>query len=172
MVASKSPERGTLARSSGAPHDLASLERATRIKAATLEQAIDRLLKIGWMALSGADPALSGADPAADNERESGARRVQKRPTRLTEEMLPDDWLLWARDEMKWHASRAQAEFSQLKDWAANAGTKGLKTDWMAFWRAWCRRADTQRPGTRSGSLFADPPQMPPTLVIEGRPER
>jgi hypothetical protein len=64
MVASKCSPRGSLARSGGLAHDSASLARVTRLPSAGFAPAIARLLEIGWLEESGADPALSGADPA------------------------------------------------------------------------------------------------------------
>ena len=48
-VASRCAVRGTLLRSCGTPYDAASLERVTRIPAAIWDEALPRLLTIGWI---------------------------------------------------------------------------------------------------------------------------
>lgn len=90
LVASKSTPRGDLARSGGVPHDCASLARVTRLQSAVLAPAIARLLKIGWMAESGDNPAFSGVDPA-----ETGRRIEQNR----TEENRREETLFIVADE-------------------------------------------------------------------------
>jgi hypothetical protein len=64
LLASKCDPRGHLVRSGGVAHDSASLARVTRLQSAVIAPAIARLLKIGWLELSGDDTALSGANPA------------------------------------------------------------------------------------------------------------
>jgi hypothetical protein len=50
LVASKCSPRGTLIRESGKPHDIKSLARITRMPAALIAEAIDRLTgSIGWL---------------------------------------------------------------------------------------------------------------------------
>ena len=48
-VASRCDPRGTLLRDGAKPHDSRSLERMTRISAAVYDEAIPRLLSIGWI---------------------------------------------------------------------------------------------------------------------------
>lgn len=48
-VASKCRPRGILVRDSGKPHDSRSLARVTRLKAEIFDEAIPRLLEIGWL---------------------------------------------------------------------------------------------------------------------------
>lgn len=49
LTASRCGERGTLLRSTGKPHDSASLSRISRIPAKVFDEAIPRLEKIGWL---------------------------------------------------------------------------------------------------------------------------
>ena len=49
QVASRCHPRGTLVRSGGIPHTAASLGRITRLPASIFEDAIPRLLEIGWL---------------------------------------------------------------------------------------------------------------------------
>jgi hypothetical protein len=49
LVASRCGERGTLLRSTGEPHDSASLSRMSRIPASVFAAAIPRLLRMGWI---------------------------------------------------------------------------------------------------------------------------
>jgi hypothetical protein len=46
---------------------------------------------------------------------------------------------------------KAAAELEKFRDyWAAQPGQKGVKTDWPATWRNWCRRAVETLPGKPS----------------------
>ena len=49
QVASKTPERGLLARSSGLPYGPEELQSMTRVPAEVFAEAIPRLLEIGWL---------------------------------------------------------------------------------------------------------------------------
>jgi hypothetical protein len=43
---------------------------------------------------------------------------------------------------------RAQAELDRFRDyWTAQPGQKGVKADWLATWRNWCRKASEAPPG-------------------------
>lgn len=46
---------------------------------------------------------------------------------------------------------KATAELAKFRDyWAAQPGQKGVKADWPATWRNWCRRATEATPGKPS----------------------
>ena len=49
QVASKCDPRGTLIRDGGSPHTADSISRMSRLPAAILDEAIERLLSIGWL---------------------------------------------------------------------------------------------------------------------------
>lgn len=62
QVASRCRKRGTLLRDDGTPHDEASISRRTRILKSVLEEAIPRLVSIGWLCRKPlADAGLSPA---------------------------------------------------------------------------------------------------------------
>ncbi len=60
QVASKCEPRGTLLRDGARPHDSASLSRLTRISKTVFDEALSRLLLIGWL---DDDDATMGAQP-------------------------------------------------------------------------------------------------------------
>ena len=62
------------------------------------------------------------------------------RATRLsTDFQLPEDWIEFCKSERP--DLDAQKTFAEFKDhWIAQAGSKGVKTDWTATWRNWVRR--------------------------------
>lgn len=77
-VASKCLPRGTLVRQSGEPHDEVSLARITHIPADLWKEALPRLAKVGWIAISdgvtsqeGAGIPQEGADDVAGECRPS-----------------------------------------------------------------------------------------------------
>lgn len=68
---------------------------------------------------------------------------------------LPEEWFTFAQTERQWEAPAVEAEFQQFLDyWHGVPGQKGVKADWLATWRNWCRRSHTpqgswQPAGTR-----------------------
>lgn len=62
---------------------------------------------------------------------------------------LPQEWFLtkaWAEEARAIHPSwtdeHIRFEADKFKDhWIAVSGQKGIKTDWLATWRNWCRNA-------------------------------
>jgi hypothetical protein len=64
--------------------------------------------------------------------------------TRLsTDFQLPEDWVEFCKTERP--DLDAQKTFAEFKDhWIAQAGAKGVKTDWTATWRNWVRRTFTK----------------------------
>jgi hypothetical protein len=53
----------------------------------------------------------------------------------------------WYRSNVK-NRIDGVAEHEKFCDyWRGVAGAKGIKTDWIATWRNWMRRADEQSPG-------------------------
>jgi len=68
--------------------------------------------------------------------------------------MLPDAWREWALNEFKtWLPETVQREADRFKDfWTAKPGKDGVKSDWLATWRNWCR-------GARNPWPLRGPPQ-------------
>lgn len=55
---------------------------------------------------------------------------------------MPDDWLAWAVSDRGWSRSDAEDEAEAFTDyWRAKAGRDGVKLDWPATWRNWCRNS-------------------------------
>lgn len=67
---------------------------------------------------------------------------------------LPDDWKAWCEDVRPDLNPKLVAE--QFRDfWVAKAGKDGVKLDWQATWRNWCRGQKTQG-GGRGAQSSAD----------------
>lgn len=59
--------------------------------------------------------------------------------TRIDVESLPEEWHQWCLDQTP--MVDPPATFDEFRDfWIAAAGQKGVKRDWFATWRNWCRR--------------------------------
>jgi len=82
-VASKCEPRGNLVRSTGEWHTVASLSRISRIPVTVLEEAIPRLIKIGW--LTDASISECGCKSSNDTEPQEGAIISQEGATRSQE---------------------------------------------------------------------------------------
>jgi hypothetical protein len=73
---------------------------------------------------------------------------------------LPTEWFLtkaWAEEAMHlqptWTADHIRFEADKFRDhWTALSGQKGLKTDWLATWRNWCRNAGPMKAEGKDGS--------------------
>ncbi len=60
----------------------------------------------------------------------------------MNEQALPELWKQWSLTEGAMTARQAAHEFAKFRDyWIAVPGQKGVKLDWFATWRNWCRRA-------------------------------
>lgn len=76
-----------------------------------------------------------------------------RKGTRLSPSWEPEPFVEDLADAVAaWPAGAIERELARFRDWAASApGQKGVKTDWQATWRNWCRRRDDE--GTyRNGS--------------------
>lgn len=88
-----------------------------------------------------------------DKEEETPSLRSGVRASRGTR--LPDGWQ--PSEEGRAFAFEAlgrdwPAELARFADyWRAQPGQKGVKTDWEATWRNWCRRAAEHRPRAPPG---------------------
>lgn len=84
-----------------------------------------------------------------------------KKGTRLSSDwVLPRTWGQWAMDNINGASVefiRSQAD--RFKDyWTSLSGAKGVKSDWEATWRNWCRTASDRLPrGSPPGSTRVSP---------------
>ncbi len=63
---------------------------------------------------------------------------------------LPSDWepdaKTWSlADQLGFTSQEAWDQLERMRDWAGNAGAKGLKSDWNAAFRNWLKRAADDR---------------------------
>ena len=78
-------------------------------------------------------------------QQEKTPKGVQKKPSRL-----PADWVLpegWGRDaiEAGLPANLIDLEAAKMRDWSLSSKA-GVKLDWRATWRNWCREAASRSP--------------------------
>jgi len=99
----------------------------------------------------------------AHNAMPSPAKRETVTGTRLGADFtVPDDWINWAIGERGWKLADARQEALAFVDyWAACSGAKGVKSDWLATWRNWCRRSD------RVGTAKVEPSKLTPLEIAE-----
>lgn len=79
----------------------------------------------------------------ANNAMPKPAKQETTRGTRIGIDFeVPLDWINWAIKERGWQASDAKQEALSFVDyWAGLSGSNGVKSDWQATWRNWCRRS-------------------------------
>jgi len=71
-----------------------------------------------------------------------------KRGTRWKEQPLPEEWYEWTREKFGWTEERAINQFMIFTDyWIAKPGRGGIKLDWFATWRNWCRKENAMSGG-------------------------
>lgn len=95
-------------------------------------------------------PAKNGAQN--DTRKKTIQEKRETRAQRLeTYEPNKVEWYRWARAEFGWSLERCQTVFATFSDhWKAAAGSKGVKADWEATWRNWCRReGQFQKPAAK-----------------------
>ena len=85
-------------------------------------------------------------------QQEKTPKGVQKKGSRL-----PPDWVLpegWGRDaiEAGLPANRIDLEAAKMRDWSLSSKA-GVKLDWRATWRNWCREAASRPPPRGSPPL-------------------
>ncbi len=75
-----------------------------------------------------------------EKKKNSRAPSKKKQATRLTIEFdLPEHWRQWTLNTCPGLKPATVAE--EFRDyWIAQPGQKGVKLDWFATWRNWCRR--------------------------------
>ncbi len=102
----------------------------------------------------------------SNKDTEIQKKEVSKRATRLPADwVLPDDCRQWAEINFSPDASAIVQEAECFRDyWVSTAGAKGLKLDWDATWRNWCRKA---KPA--SATLVRRPQQLPAWMQEQQR---
>lgn len=92
-----------------------------------------------------AERLANGYEPLAKTETETETETKSKSGTSKRGTRLPEDWAPspalrdWTARETP--TVDARAEFAKFRDyWSSVAGAKGVKLDWDATWRNWCRR--------------------------------
>lgn len=81
------------------------------------------------------EPSVNRHEPSIESAR-------SPKGSRLTADWsLPDDYLEWAKANLEWTSERSHEVAETFGDyWRSLPGSKGIKADWFATWRNWCRR--------------------------------
>jgi len=70
----------------------------------------------------------------------------EKRGTRWSLREYPGHYskmLLYCEDKLGWDEDKTYKVFMEFQDyWLSVSGQKGVKKDWLATWRNWCRKAE------------------------------
>ena len=103
------------------------------------------------------NPSIARATPESepDSERETtvSPKRAARGSRLPADWSIPNDWGKWAVDEFALPPGKIRAEADRFRDyWIAQPGQKGVKVDWLATWRNWCRTAFASKSGPPSRS--------------------
>lgn len=72
----------------------------------------------------------------------AGLSTKAKAACRLPGDFFTDEVFAWPCDELGWSMDDAKDQSSRFNDfWAGKPGKDGVKSDWFATWRNWCRNA-------------------------------
>jgi hypothetical protein len=90
-------------------------------------------------------------EPSTEPSQKRQAARGTRLPSTWT---LPKSWGEWSLQEQPtWTAEHVRHVAEKFRDhWVAMAGAKGLKADWPATWRNWCRNEKPLVDGKAGGS--------------------
>lgn len=92
-------------------------------------------------------------------EQEQEVCAAAKPPRHSRGSRLPADWIPDESDAVKAGLAngRIALEAARFRDhWVAQPGQKGVKTDWAATWRNWCRRAAEERGKPRAVEAMSE----------------
>lgn len=97
------------------------------------------------------EPRTNNQEPVID-----AAPKGAAKGKRLSSEWgLPKAWGDWTISKFNWTENQVRTEAEKFKDfWIAKPGKDGVKLDWSATWRNWCRNAKVQ-PDKQNGSLLS-----------------
>jgi len=94
-----------------------------------------------------------------EKEKETESKREAKRGSRL-----PDDWFPSMEDHSFAERLGVVGEVETFRDyWHSQPSPKGVKLDWSATWRNWCRRASQNKPK----SQYRETPMQTGLRIIE-----
>jgi hypothetical protein len=89
--------------------------------------------------------------PSPLSAKQEKAERISNLSS-LPFDSLPAEWSEWAHGAMGWDAETIADVWANFRDyWRRKNGKSGLKSDWPAAWRVWCRKEGI-RPAKPSAS--------------------
>lgn len=91
-------------------------------------------------------------DVNQDEKTDSSARGARLPKTWV----LPKSWGMWAlENDPSWTADYVRSQAEKFRDyWVAIPGKGGLKLDWEATWRNWCRNAGPMKTDKAGGGAW------------------
>jgi hypothetical protein len=99
-----------------------------------------------------------------DTETEQRQIQTQKRTEFKRGSRLPDDWFPSMEDHSFADRLGVVGEVETFRDyWHSQPSPKGVKLDWSATWRNWCRRASQNKPK----SQYRETPMQTGLRIIE-----
>jgi len=98
-------------------------------------------------------PLTPSTEPKAKKHDNRGSR-LEAYLGHTDRNTCPTEWEEWSIHEYGWGMFQCLEVFNTFRDyWRAQPGNKGVKADWPATWRNWCRRQNERQ--QRNGSHFA-----------------
>ena len=80
------------------------------------------------------------SEPELEPEPEHKTNIKSTRGTRFSLDSIPEEWVLFCKKERQ--DLDPYKTFDEFKDyWVSQAGSKGVRADWLATWRNWVRRS-------------------------------
>ena len=129
-------------------------DQATVAQSATVAESATGSVAQQATRLRIADSA-TGSEHTSEQTSKQTKRDVVRSPkgSRLPSDwVLPDAYFQWPIDELGWPPDRCRRVAAVFFDyWQAVPGARGVKADWLATWRYWCRREKepTQAPSSK-----------------------
>jgi len=102
-----------------------------------------------------------------ENPPNGGQKKAQNRGSRIAPDwQLPDDFRQWSRD-FGMPDAMIEIEADIFRDyWISKPGQGGVKLDWLATWRNWCRKAVERKPKPNGGGHGHQSPRQRQLRVV------
>jgi hypothetical protein len=138
--------------------------RATETKRKQADRASDPEAHGSWTPIRKESAPKAGQVSASDADKLRTREELDKKKTsssiargaRLAPDWSPDPEGIAFAEQQGLRNGRAQAELERFRDyWTAQPGQKGVKADWPATWRNWCRKAAENPAKAGAVDIFA-----------------
>lgn len=131
--------KGGKAKAENAKQDVANLANASNAKQDVANLAVN-VTDTVTVTVTGEDK--SSLKKTTQKKETNRGTRLENTIAGLNEDEKRE-WFIWPTNDLGWDYNRTRVVWDEFRDyWKSQPGAKGVKLDWFATWRNWCRRAN------------------------------